>query len=94
MMLPSNEDKAWIQFLTASENSILRDVGVTLAALAGISLGDETCFVPLEQKNPEEWESALLLARCLELSTSDDLVEVSRVLFEWFSVTFRADLHS
>jgi hypothetical protein len=94
MSMPrSNEDNAWIQFLSASDNSIIRDAGETLLALTGDSLSGDRPFIPLAQKSPKEWEPALLLAACLELSQNQDLVEVSRILFEWFSVTFESNLH-
>ena len=89
----SSEDNAWIQFLLASDNSIMRDAGETLLALTGDSLSGDRRFIPLAQKSPKEWVPALLLAACLELSENQDLVEVSRILFEWFSATFHSDLH-
>lgn len=89
----SSEDNAWIQFLLASDNSIMRDAGVTLAVLIGSPLGEETETVPLEQKSPRDWEQALLLAECLKFSENDDLVETARILFEWFSATFNSDLY-
>ena len=89
----SSEDNAWIQFLLASDNSILRDAGGTLAVLTGSPLSEETESVPLEQKSLRDWEQALLLAECLKFSENDDLVETARILFEWFLATFHSDLH-
>ena len=89
----SSEDNAWIQFLLASDNSIMRDAGVTLAVLTGSPLGEETETVPLEQKSLKEWEPVLLLAACLEPSQNQNLAEISRILFEWFSAIFHSDLH-
>ena len=86
MNLPSNQEKAWIQFLLASDNSLMRDAGQTLAVLTGKPLGEETEYVPLEQKTPSDWEQPLLIAKCMEFSSNDNLVELSRVLYEWFSV--------
>ena len=92
MNLPSSEARAWIQFLLASDNSIMRDAGGILDALTSSPLSEETESVPLEQKNSRDWEQALLLAECLKFSENDDLVETARILFEWFSVNFHADL--
>lgn len=83
---PSNKEKAWIQFLLASENSIIRDSGEVLAALTGNPLGEETETVPLDQKSPKEWEETLLIAACMEFSENDNLVELSRIIYEWFFV--------
>jgi O-acetylhomoserine/O-acetylserine sulfhydrylase-like pyridoxal-dependent enzyme len=88
----SSEDNAWIQFLLASDNSIMRDAGQTLAVLTGNPIGEEIETVPLEQRNSRDWEQALLLAECLKFSENDDLVETARILFEWFSANFHADL--
>ena len=85
MLPPSNLEHAWIKFLTASDNSIIRDAGETLALMTGISSSAETNSSLLEHKRPEEWESALLVADCMKFSQSDDLVELSRIIWEWFS---------
>jgi hypothetical protein len=94
MNLPSNQEKAWIQFLLASDNSIMRDAGETLAVSTGKLLGEETEAVPLEQKSPKEWEQALLMAECLKFSSNDNLVELSRFIYEWFAVAFNTELSS
>lgn len=94
MNLPSNENEAWVQFLTASENSIFRDAGEALAILTGNPFGEETESVPLEQKRPKEWEQALLTAECLKFSSNDNLVELSRFIYEWFAVAFNTELSS
>lgn len=83
-MPSSSEDNAWIQFLSASDYSIIRDAGETLAVLTGSPLSEVTESVPLKQKSQRDWEQALLLAECLKFSENDDLVETSRILFEWF----------
>jgi len=94
MNLPSNQEKAWIQLLTASQNSIIRDAGEVLAALTGNPFGEETETVPLEEKSPMEWEETLLMAECLKLSSNDNLVELSRFIYEWFAVAFNTELSS
>lgn len=85
MNLPSNEDKAWIHFLFASENSIMRDAGVTLSLIAGISLDVEIHKADLSQVKPKDWVRALEVGECMRLSQNDNLVELSRIIFEWFS---------
>ena len=85
------EESAWIKFFIASENSIIRDMGETLASMTGNSLGEESQSLPLERKSPRDWEQAMLVAECLKFSENDYLVELSRILFEWFSVTFQFD---
>lgn len=94
MNLPSSEANAWIQFLLASDNSIMQDAGGTLDALTGSQLSEETESVPLEQKSSRDWEQALLLAECLKFSENDDLVETARILFEWSSANVQSDLHA
>jgi hypothetical protein len=94
MNLPSNQEKAWIQFLLASNNSIMRDAGETLAVLTGKPLGEKTEYVPLEQKNPKDWEQTLLIAECMAFSSNDNLVELSRFIYEWFAVAFNTELSS
>lgn len=94
MSLRSNEAKAWIHFLLANENSIIRDAGETLAVLTSNPLGEEIEMVPLEQKHPRDWEQALLVAECLKFSENDNLVELSRIIHEWFAVSFNAELCS
>jgi hypothetical protein len=88
LTLCSSEDKAWIQFLLASDNSIMRDAGETLAVMTGNLLCKETETVPLEKKSPKEWEHTLLMAECLQLSQNDVLVDLSEIIYEWFSYLF------
>ncbi len=71
----------------------MRDAGETLVIFTGNPLGEETESVRLEQKSPKEWEQPLLMAECLKFSSNENLVETSRILFEWFSVTFESNLH-
>jgi hypothetical protein len=92
MNLPSNEEKAWIQFLLVSDNSIIRDAGGTLLALNEDLLIVEAPCIPLEQKSTKEWEQALLIANCMKLSSNDNLVELSRIIYEWFSGAFDIEL--
>lgn len=94
MVLLSNEDQAWTQFLTASENSIIRDAGEVLAALTGNSFGEEKEMVSLKQKSPKDWEQALLVAECLKLSENDNLIELSRIIYEWFAWAFSVEVGS
>lgn len=90
--LRSSENKAWIEFLLASDNSIIRDAGETLSVLTGNSLWKETPSECLEQKNPKEWEPALLLAECLQYSEDNNLGEISRIIYEWFHATTQKGL--
>jgi hypothetical protein len=84
MNLRSSEETAWVQFLLGSDNSIMRDAGEVLLTLTGDLFDEEKEMVPLEQKIQTEWESALLLAECFQRSEVNNLVEVSRIIYEWF----------
>jgi hypothetical protein len=72
----------------------MRDAGQTLAVLTSNPFGEETETVPLEQKSPKEWEQTLLMAECLKFSSNDNLVELSRFIYEWFAVAFNTELSS
>ena len=72
----------------------MRDAGETLAVLTGKPLGEKTEYVPLEQKNPKDWEQTLLIAECMAFSSNDNLVELSRFIYEWFAVAFNTELSS
>jgi len=62
--------------------------------LTGNPFCEETETVPLEDKSPMEWEETLLMAECLKLSSNDNLVELSRFIYEWFAVAFNTELSS
>jgi len=87
-MLLIKEDLAWVRFLLSSENSIIRDLGFTLALMTNLEARSELHSLPLAEKPSQEWEPALLLAECLRYSSNDELIELSRILDEWFAGTF------
>jgi hypothetical protein len=85
----SCEELAWIQFLFANDSSIMRDAGVTLALMTGISLDREIQPTDLSKEQPKEWVRVLAIGECMRLSQNDNLVELSRIIFEWFSSAYK-----
>jgi len=67
----------------------MRDAAVTLALMTGISLGREIHSTDLSQEKPKEWVRALEVGECMRLSQNDNLVELSRIIFEWFSSAYK-----